>query len=82
MAAHITKNRSDRRQQSGQYSQARGKAITAMLGNVFNFMIVRPMHMKSMTRHITPSKKFLGQKRQVRILALSVNYFVELNKCY
>ena len=51
MAAHVAKNSTHGRQQGRQYGEARGKAIATMLCDMFNLMIVRTMHVKSVTRH-------------------------------
>jgi hypothetical protein len=51
MATHVAENSTHGRQQGRQYGEARRKFIAAMLCNMFNFMVVRAMHVKSVSRH-------------------------------
>ena len=62
MATHVAENGTDRGQDGGQYRQAGGEIVAAMLGDVLDFVIVGTVDMKTVTGHCrTPENKKQGR---------------------
>jgi hypothetical protein len=49
--AHVTKNGANGGQNGGHYRQTRGKTVATVLSDMLNFVVVRAVYVKSMTRH-------------------------------
>ncbi len=71
-------------QDGGQHRQPRGEAVAAMLGNVFDFVIVRTVYVKSMTGHwlvlLESAGELIGQGRILALTGTLAGLFRE-NRC-